>query len=69
MWWHEYVPCMPYPQTTDSIYISNINAYTNKGWICPKCNVALAPNIEACPYCLQKEASNNVVIKKRKRNR
>lgn len=68
MWWHEYIPCMFYPQTTvssDSIYISN----TNKGWICPKCNIALAPNIEVCPYCLQKEISNNVVIKKRKRNR
>ena len=24
---------------------------TDVGWICPRCDVALSPDLEFCPYC------------------
>jgi rubrerythrin len=24
---------------------------TDVGWICPRCDIALSPDLEFCPYC------------------
>ena len=41
--------------TTDSTNVQQVvdgsSLYNRVGWICPKCNKAISPDVETCPHC------------------